>query len=214
MPSVANSEDLSFLTPAEGHPADTCAATSGGHRLIVLIPEISIDVNHLRHAMTQLNADRSHELVLLGSDSRGGVSGHSKFIRLAIDLRAQGWRVTSHLLNREENWTSAVRRIAEAGDLIACHAEYEGERLRREISSDPGLSVCVLSGVYPTRTQRWLRWVARAIFEIIPLAIIIGTFWFQVQISSHTSGAVNTIAIMISLIFEFGLIFVWSLFLP
>ncbi len=191
---------------------DTSGAASG--RAIVLIPNTDIDSESLRQALNHLGVSYATEIVLLGSDNRRDRSRSGKLYRLAFLLRTSGTPVTCQMMMPDETWVSAVRRIARTGDLVVCHAEYQGHKLSQVLSSEAGAPVYVLSGLYPTLPQRGVRLIGRAVFEVIPLVIIVGTFWLQVQLSEQTTGVVNTIALILSVLFEMGLILIWSLFIP
>lgn len=201
------------LIPAVEHPTlEDGMWPRNIQRVIVLIPSADIDGDRLQQELIRLGLQRSHEIVLLGNDVRNHRIRLNHLQRLAIHLRAAGIQVTCQNIGSDESWSGAIQRVSQLGDLIACHAEYQGDQLGQKISSELGMAVCVLSGLYPTLAKRLVRLVGRACFEVTPLVIILVTFWFQIQISEQMTGLVNIIALIMSVLFELGLIFIWSLF--
>jgi hypothetical protein len=208
------SDLASHAIPAEEHPIFQFGASSADiQRVIVLIPNTNIDSGKLQSEVIRLGLNHYQGIVLLGSGDTGDGSRASKLYRLAIQLGIGGTQVSCQNIRPGETWTAAVQRASQPGDLIACHAEYQGHKLGQKISAELGLAVCVLSGLYPTLPRRLLQLVGRACFEVTPLLIILGTFWFQIRISEETTGIVNTIALIMTIIFELGLLFLWSLFI-
>lgn len=50
-------------------------------------------------------------------------------------------------------------------------------------------------------------------FNLFPLAVVGGFFWFQVQIDAQNTGLLHTLVTIMSVVVELGVIFVWSLFI-
>jgi hypothetical protein len=60
-------------------------------------------------------------------------------------------------------------------------------------------------------SQRWLNWLVRLLYEAVPLAIVAGFFWLEVQVDTAMTDPAKTLVLLLLMVFELGLIFAWSL---
>lgn len=109
------------------------------------------------------------------------------------------------------NWASILKSNCRAGDTIVCFAEQSARPLQRPLhqilESDLGAPVYILSDVY---NQGHVRpsWLSRIIAWTGFIVIIAGSFLLQIQIRS--GDWVQTILLILSVIAELWLIWVWN----
>lgn len=198
--------------PHEGDPANPQESGQANARFIVLIPSVEIDPAELKLQLSKLGLMRSQEVLLLGKYSRWATDNHANSLfRLAMDMRLTGINVTYKLVREVQDWVMVLRQSADAADIVICHEEYQGQKLQKAITAELGLTAYVMSGIYNTRIKRWEMALTRICFELLPLALIIGTFWLQVQISSQTDGLLNSVLLVLTVLFDVAVMFVWSL---
>lgn len=66
----------------------------------------------------------------------------------------------------------------------------------------------------PSELQPSLRTrLARLMFNLFPLVVVAVFFWLQVQIDVQNTGLLRTLVIIMSVLVELGVIFIWSLFI-
>lgn len=70
-----------------------------------------------------------------------------------------------------------------------------------------------LSGAQIPLLTRLAHKLGRLMFNLFPLAVVGGFFWFQVQIDAQNTGLLHTLVTIMSVVVELGVIFVWSLFI-
>jgi hypothetical protein len=112
------------------------------------------------------------------------------------------------------SWLKAVQLVARPGDLIVCHPKLRAGELAEELAEMTPFPVYLLASGRPTLAGRLTRRLGRLAFDLFPLAVAAAFFWLQLRIDAQTTGLVNTLAILLTVVVEFGLIFLWSLFLP
>jgi hypothetical protein len=61
------------------------------------------------------------------------------------------------------------------------------------------------------RSQRWLNWLVRLLYEAAPLAIVAGFFWLEVQVEIAMPDPAKTLVLLLLVVFELGLISAWNL---
>jgi hypothetical protein len=111
------------------------------------------------------------------------------------------------------NWMDIVKSKCHAGDTIVCFAEQGAGPLQRPLNqileSDLGAPVYILSDVHHQSHAR-----SNRLSEIIAwtgfIAIIAGSFLLQIQIRPMPGDWAQTILLILSVIAELWLIWVWN----
>jgi hypothetical protein len=113
------------------------------------------------------------------------------------------------------NWLTAVRRIFHPGDMIVCFAEQRAGLLNRPLSqilkSDLEAPVYILSGLSSQGVPE-RNWWSQAVAWAGSIAIIVGAFLLQIQITSAPQGWAQNVLLILSVIGEIWLITAWNRF--
>jgi len=111
------------------------------------------------------------------------------------------------------NWVDAVERNYQTGDIIVCFAEQRAGLLQRPLNqileANLDAPVYILSGLY-TREYSSSNWVSQAIAWTGSIGIILGFFLLQSRIGLLPNDWTQTTLLILVVIFEFWLIWVWN----
>lgn len=112
------------------------------------------------------------------------------------------------------SWVEAVNSYQQAGDMIVCCAEQRAGLLHRPLSqilqSDLDLPLYILTGLYSPNDLR-SNWLSRAAAWMGSIAIIVGFFVLQTQITLLTD-LTQTILMLLSTAIEVWSIWFWNSF--
>lgn len=182
-------------------------------RLIVLVPDSRIDEEDLIERLAELATPSVGEIQFIG------LGWSEPGSRMALRLESLAFKaqrlpvVISSRMIEARSWLKAIQGVARPGDQIVCHTEQQAGRLAEEIEATMPFPVHRLTGLHPTLLSRILLVLGRMAFEIFPLVVVAGFFWLQINLDGQTKGTVNTIVMILTVLVELGLIFVWSLFI-
>jgi hypothetical protein len=183
-------------------------------RLVVLVPEGAIDYGKLYHELSELIIPSVCEIVYIGLGQNRSTSPVS---RRLTELTLVAPELPVYQRKRiidAGSWAEAVHIVAQPGDLIVCQANRQDSRLVEELSQLAPSPVRVLVGLQLPLSTRMARALKSLIFNLFPFIVIAAFFWLQVQIDAQSTGLVRTLAIVMTVLVELGVIFVWSLFIP
>jgi len=111
------------------------------------------------------------------------------------------------------SWVNAVERIYQTGDIIVCFAEQQAGLLHKPLNqileANLDAPVYILSGLY-TREYTGLSWFSQAVAWTGSIGIIGGFFLLQSQIGLLPNDWTQTTLLILVVIFEFWLIWVWN----
>jgi hypothetical protein len=110
------------------------------------------------------------------------------------------------------NWVDVVRRNYQTDDMIVCFAEQRAGLLQKPLSqileSNLSIPVYVVSGVYIPKPQS--NRLGDVTAWLGSIGIITGFGLLQVKISQVSEGWFQTLLLILVVIFEFWLIWVWD----
>jgi hypothetical protein len=96
-----------------------------------------------------------------------------------------------------------LREIVQPGDLIVCHAEQSPSRWKGQCRmlgwwavSTLNVPVYVLPGAYAQASPYRMRSALRLLFWIVPVLIVAGFSWIQVQIGALATGLMHTLVMV------------------
>jgi len=111
------------------------------------------------------------------------------------------------------NWVNAVKRNYQAGDMIVCFAEQRAGILHRPLSqileSKLNMPVYILSGLY-TQDSPQSNPFAQISAWMGSIGIIIGSSLLQIRIAATPQDWAQTTLLILSVVFEAWLIWVWN----
>ncbi len=191
------------------------------HRLLVLVPGGDLDEAALAQRIWALASTRGLAVQFLGLSRDLATESHMRrrLTTLAVMTRDRSVPVETRL-DAGQDWRRAVKAAWRPDDLVVCHAEQSVRRWgRREPLSQSLMTtlkapVCTLSGLCAEEFVTLPNLGTQFAFWIMPVAIIAGFFWFQVQITRITKDGLQTTLLCLSVLVEFGLIWVWNRFSP
>jgi hypothetical protein len=111
------------------------------------------------------------------------------------------------------NWVNAVKRNYQAGDMIVCFAEQRAGILHKPLSqileSKLNMPVYILSGLYTQDSPRSNPF-AQISAWMGSIGIIIGSSLLQIRIAATPQDWAQTTLLILSVVFEAWLIWVWN----
>lgn len=179
-------------------------------RVVVLVTSAQLNDRALLDKLRSSMLPGATELLFLGlKDNLHGSTDSARYLNRLVS-GARTFSVAYWQLLPGNSWSEAVQKVARTGDMVVCSDMHHGAAA--EIAALK-LPVLLLSGVRSSLSERIRRAARQLALEAAPLLLIAGFFWLQVIITNQTSGFQTTVLTVMSVIFEFGLLFVWSLLL-
>lgn len=182
------------------------------HRLIVLVPTGADHVTATRQIWKLANTTGMRvQLLGLCKDAAEEPSIHRELVTMASLLQDAGILTTAKV-DIGTNWVDVVKTLYKADDLIVCFAEqYTGllrSPLSRVLESNlkatvyilPGLNLRKLKSNSLSEISTWLGFIG----------IIIGFGILQTKIVQLPDDWLQSVLLILSIIPEFGLIWVWN----
>ena len=112
-----------------------------------------------------------------------------------------------------KNWVDIVRSNYRDGDMIVCFAEQHAGLLRRPLSqilqSNLNAPIYILSD-FPAQNKPQSNWLSQIMAWSGSVGIIIGFFLLQIRITSYPQDWAQTTLMILSVIGETWLIWVWN----
>jgi len=196
---------LSIASPVDSHP---------DNRLIVLVPDSEVDL--------LVAARRVWELA-------GAIGGRVRFLGLCNDVTrepalrrslvtlsamVQDGRMTIESgIEFGVDWLEVVKSNWRVGDVIACfeekHVEWMHRPLNQILESNLNASVYVLSGLSDHDHPR-PDWLSQILVWIGSVGIVAGSGLLQIRIASILRDGVQTTLLILSVVAEVWLIWVWN----
>jgi hypothetical protein len=187
-------------------------------RLVVLVPVMEVDEARLARRVWMLaSANRLDVLyVALVREPDDESRARRRLATLAALTRDEQISVETRV-QPARSWLKLVRPIVQRGDLLMCHADqtvdtfgFRRRPLAPELAAAIHAPVVVLSGMSLEPPLRGGNRISRFIYGSVPYAIVAGFFEFQVQAARLTRGWMSTALICLSVLVEFGLIWIWT----
>ena len=191
------------------------ARGAGCTRLVVLVPDEEIDTSKLLRELADLAVPPVVEILFVGLGHGLSLNGLYQRLNLLVsEARTHTTTVIRKQVVESSSWIKAAQIVARPGDLFVCHIEQRAGRVGQELEEITPFPVHLLSNLRLTVAVRVQRAVTRLVFELLPLVISVSFFWLQAQIDNQLSGLISTLVIILTVLAEIGLVFVWSLFSP
>ena len=182
-------------------------------RLLVLVSDPESNYIPVIRRISELaNVQRAHVLLLcLCNDPRQELSLRRGLVTMCAMLQ-RGIVSAEAKVEIGRNWVDVVKRNYQTGDMIVCFAEQRAGFLQKPLSqildSNLTVPVYIVSGVHiPMPKSHWFGQVTKWIGLI---GIIIGFCMLQVKIVQLPKDWFQNILLLLSVIPEFRLIWVWN----
>jgi hypothetical protein len=204
---------IDSIPPSLTSPTASLSGLEPARRLIVLVPDLEWDFIPAIHRIWDL-ADRQHARVLLLSLCRD--SRHELSLRRALVIlcaMVQDGRIPVETnVEIGINWVDVVKRNYQTGDTIVCFAEQRAGLLQKPLSqileSNLIIPVYVVSGVYIPKPKS--NRLAEVTAWLGSIGMIAGFGLLQVKIMQVSEGWFQTLLLILVVIFETWLIWVWD----
>ncbi|MCI0549576.1 MAG: hypothetical protein L0287_01335 [Anaerolineae bacterium] len=184
------------------------------HRLIVLVPDADLDYAAATRRVWQLANDLGANIQFIGLYK--DISHESSLRRQLVTMSAmvQDGKVTAEAkVEIGNNWVNVVKSNWQAGDVIVCFTEQRAGLLHRPLSqilrSNLEAPIYILSGLYPQSQSRFNMLSFIALWAGF-IGIIASSFLLQIQLVALLQDWTQTILLILSVMAEFWLIWVWN----
>lgn len=184
------------------------------HRLIILVPDSDLDYAAATRRVWKLANDLGADILFISLYTE--ISRESSLRRQLVMMTAM---IQDGIVEAEakvefgNNWVDVVKSNWQAGDVIVCFAEQRAGLLYRPLSqilkSKLNIPVYILSGLYPQSPSPFNRLSLIALWAGLS-SIIAGSFLLQIRIVSLPPDWAQTILLILSVMTEFWLIWVWN----
>ena len=207
-----NKLDLSHLTLTL--PPASYAELHPTRRLIVLVPEAESDYTPVVHRLWELANAFGGRVQFLGQckDAANESSLRRQLVTLSALLKDGSVSVESKI-EFGSNWLEIVKANWREGDVLVCLAEQRAGLRRRPLSqlleSNFAATIYVLDDLsQPDRAQS--NWKSAATAWAGSIGIILGFFWLQVKIDQGSSNWMGTVMLLLSILAEVWLVWIWN----
>lgn len=189
------------------------------HRLVVLVPDTDLDEAQLAHHIWALASPVYLDVLFLSlfRSPEAELRARRRLAVLAAITRDDRIRVEARVCPAS-SWEKAIRGVWQPGDLVVCHAEQwvmawgRPRPLSDVLLTALNAPICVLSGFYLETPAMPLDFWTRMIHWAVPVSIVVGFLWLQVQIQRLPENGLQTLLLSLSVLAEYGLIALWVRF--
>lgn len=184
-------------------------------RLIVLVPDSELDTALAARKIREAAKAMESRVQLLGlsRDAAHEPGVRRQLITLAAMVADPAIFVESKI-EYGKDWLNAVRFHWHRGDVIVCFSEQlsgpSGRSLSRILESNLNAPVYVIAGAGVEKKSPHPNWLYNALAWIGSIALILGFFWIQVQLTRSPRISSGTSLLYISLFAEAGSIWFWN----
>jgi hypothetical protein len=184
------------------------------HRLVVLVPDADLDYAVATRRVWELANELGACVQFIGlyKDAARESSLRRQLVTMTAMVQ-DGNTSAKAKIEFGNNWVNVVKSNWQAGDMIVCFAEQHAGLLYRPLSqilrSNLEVPIYILSGLYPQSQSRF------NVLSLIALwagfiSIIAGSFLLQIRLVSLQRDWAQTILLILSVLAEFWLIWVWN----
>jgi hypothetical protein len=184
------------------------------HRLVVLIPNLDVDEAELAREIWKLAFPPELAVLLLGLCPN--VNEEPRVLRRLVTIAAltRDTKVPVEIqLEFGRTWTRILESVLQAGDIVVCHAEQRTGILRQPLElalARLNIPILTLKGFTPSMYKSSSTFLRESVFWLVSIAVLFVFFLFQIQILRISEEWVRDTVLSLSVLIEFGLIWVWS----
>jgi hypothetical protein len=183
-------------------------------RLIVLFPASEVDTPDLEHRIWEIARSLHSSVLLLGlsNDFEEETQLRRKLVTMAAMIKDSSIS-TDIMIEHGHDWVRQVRKIWQAGDVLACYAGQNIGLMRRPLdqvlSASLEAPIYILSDYQPTGIPK-RAFLSQLFFWSGSLAIIGGFLWAEVKIDQLAQDWAHTALIYTCIIVEIAFLFLWN----
>ncbi len=181
--------------------------------LVVLVPDLEWDYMPAIHRIWELAAAQHAHVLLISlcQDPKQELSLRRALIILCAMLQ-DGTISVETKVEIGITWVDVVKRNYQAGDMIVCFAEHRAGLLQKPLTqileSNLTIPICVVSGVQIPKPKS--NWLGRLSMWLGLIGILAGLGLLQIKIMQLSEGWSQNIVLILVVIFEIWLIWVWD----
>jgi hypothetical protein len=188
-------------------------------RLIVIVPNEDVDEAILGRQIWLLASNYRLDVLLLSvvKSVEESMSAARRLTTLAAMIRDAYYKVEKQVVF-EHSWQKGIRPYWRQTDMILCPLESEvkngfGKQIRlcELLSRDLKAPVYTFSGLYSAGKSTIPIWLSKIPYWAGFILILCLFFIFEVNVDELSKGLVGQILLMMVVMFEIGLIYVWTL---
>jgi hypothetical protein len=204
-PSLAQTD----VSPSDPSITLKIITETAGRLLVLVPPDPDYGAATQRIWELAVATGRSVQLVSLCKDRAKEPSLRRQLVLMSALVGDSGVS-TGAKVEMGTNWVDAVKRNYHTDDIIVCFADQREGFLHKPLDEilEENLEapIFILSGLYPQR----LNLLSLIVLWVGMISIITGAFFLQIQITSLLRDWPQTIVLIVSVIAEFSLIWIWN----
>jgi len=201
--------------PATSHSdPSTSLRTSfeSARRLIVLVPDADSDYTAVTRRVWELASATGARVQFLGLCKEEQEFSLRRVLVTMCAMVQDGKVSAQAKVEIGTDWVDAAKSDCQPGDVIVCFAEQRAGFLHKPLSqileSNLNIPVYIISGLYPRKSKS--DWLSQIIVWSGSIGIIIGFCILQVKIILLPEDWFQNVLLILSIIPEFWLIWVWN----
>jgi len=179
-------------------------------RLVVLVPDGSLDENALVHKIWRLASISSLQVLFLGlsPDQENAPYTRRRLALFAVAINQGQVRARSSVVT-EGNWNQAVKKVLHAGDLVVCMNSHIVPRLGigrwklgEALATDFDVPVYLLGGLQVGRSPQFLQQARSVAAWGLSIAILLAFGGLQIWLSQNANEQLSVLLICLSIVAE------------
>ena len=181
-------------------------------RLVVLIPNLDVDEAELAREIWKLAFPPELAVLLLGLCPNVNEEPRVRRRLVTIAALTRDTKVSVEIqLEFGRTWIRKLKSFLEAGDIVVCHAEQRAGIWRQPLELELArlnIPILTLKGFIPSMHKS--SFLHESVFWLVSIAVLFVFFLFQIRILQISEEWVRDILLSLSVLIEFGLVWVWS----
>jgi hypothetical protein len=180
----------------------------------VLIPNLDVDEAELAREIWKLAFPPELAVLLLGLCPSVNEEPRVRRRLATIAALTRDTKVSVEIqLEFGRTWIRKLKSVLEAGDIVVCHAEQRIGIWRQPLElvlARLNIPILTLKGFIPSMYKSSSTFLRESVFWLVSIAVLFVFFLFQIQILRISEEWVRDTVLSLSVLIEFGLIWVWS----
>lgn len=188
------------------------------YRMLVLVSRLNIsDADFARKIWEMASPAHMNVMYLCVVSSTDEQMQAERRLATLAAITRDAWVRVEFSVVQSNSWLETVKTLWKPGDVVVCHAESAGKRgwserepLDQALIRALKTPVYVLSGFAEESPAKWKHRFLLIPYWLSLIAIIAGSFLFQAKIYQADKGFVGTLMVLLTFVFEVGVIWFWN----